>query len=990
MRIVIDYQGAQSAGSRNRGIGNYSTALTKAIISNSEKHDVVLVLNGSFEESVREIQEEYFGILPIGNIKIFYIKNIQETKKSCKWTNSVNTEIYNAFINRLSPDVFLITSLFESSDDSTMSNVMYSSSKCIVGVLLYDLIPLVYKDIYLTDKLVEKHYLQRLNNLRHADIVFTISESTKNDAFDWGDISEEQLCNISTAIDPDFSVIEDKTVTSGQVAEKFLIQGEYMMYTGGIDFRKNLKALIAAYGLLPDVLRTRFQLVIVCAITKEQTKEYEGISIESGIPVDRIIFTDYVSNDELKCLYSNAFLFIFPSWHEGFGLPILEAMEFDIPVIGSDCTSIKEIIDLPEALFNPHDSLEISSLICDLCEDVELYERIRENGRIQRKRFSWGITSATLLDRFVQIYRDSNCVKERAVDLPRMAFVAPMPPIRSGIADYSAQLIPALSKHYSIDVIVDQVEIDDTSVLSCCGIRSKKYFLENHTTYDRILYHVGNSVYHHYILDLLNKVTGIVVLHDFYLGGLLSHMCNSRVGAGPDGLWEYLLYRNSGYSLVLDFISDLDMVRIANENPLCITSLQLARQVIVHSQTTKTDLEKIYPGPLSKRSRVVPLVRKSKRKMSKSTAKQRLGLDPNRIIIASFGIVSNVKAHDRILESVIALNELDRKKLQLIFVGADANMWEGCDDSIGKDLLKENFKITGWVSNEEYHMYLSACDIAIQLRVGDRGETSAAVLDCISYGIPTIVNRIGALNDFPDNCVQKIEHSFTNSELGKTLINLIKDENEQQRLSETSLLYADRSRPLKCANLYYDVIEEAYCGNELGMFGVCDKISRMEGAPVCDRSYLDVMDSIISNFRKNVFFPSMYVDITFLYATDFSRKSQAMSLLREIFILESLSFRIEPVYYIDSECTYFYSTKTCFEALGVPSDAVIDECIDISDEDIWVFDRRDGSRIECMGELKSRSNKLSIIELREIGKVLGKNSSSRKLAKSLKSLMTLA
>ena len=107
---------------------------------------------------------------------------------------------------------------------------------------------------------------------------------------------------------------------------------------------------------------------------------------------------------------------------------------------------------------------------------------------------------------------------------PRLAYVSPLPPEQSGIADYSAELIPELARHYDIDVIVDQPKVSDLEVVANCPVRDPAWFADNAASYDRILYHFGNSPFHKHMFDLLERFPGTVVLHDFFLSSVAFHL----------------------------------------------------------------------------------------------------------------------------------------------------------------------------------------------------------------------------------------------------------------------------------------------------------------------------------------------------------------------------------------------------------------------------------------------------------------------------------
>ena len=116
----------------------------------------------------------------------------------------------------------------------------------------------------------------------------------------------------------------------------------------------------------------------------------------------------------------------------------------------------------------------------------------------------------------------------------RLAYLSPLPPERSGISDYSAELIPELYHYYDIDVVVDQESVSDQWIIDHCGIIDVQTFRDNSTEYDRVLYHFGNFQFHSYVFGLLLEVPGVVVLHDFYLSGA-DHYDDTSLVSGSVG-----------------------------------------------------------------------------------------------------------------------------------------------------------------------------------------------------------------------------------------------------------------------------------------------------------------------------------------------------------------------------------------------------------------------------------------------------------------------
>jgi glycosyltransferase involved in cell wall biosynthesis len=220
-----------------------------------------------------------------------------------------------------------------------------------------------------------------------------ISEFSRKEGMIHLCLEEAQVNNVSTAIEPQFQPLKIPEETAAALYKKFNITRPYTLYTGGADDRKNLPRLIQAYAALPCELRHRHQLLFAGNMQKGHITEFQRIATQAGLETSELCFTGYVSDQELIQLYNLCELFVFPSWHEGFGLPALEAMACGAPVIGANNSSLPEVIGLDEALFDPLDVDSISKKIYQALTDTDFRKFLREHGRERAKLFSWDETS---------------------------------------------------------------------------------------------------------------------------------------------------------------------------------------------------------------------------------------------------------------------------------------------------------------------------------------------------------------------------------------------------------------------------------------------------------------------------------------------------------------------------------------------------------------------------------------------------------------------
>jgi len=398
MRIVIDLQGAQTA-SRFRGIGRYTMALTRGILRHAGDHEVWLVLNGALDESVAAIRAGFAGLVPRERIRVFEPPGrVAEMDSRAAPRCRAAEMIREQFIALLEPDVVLVTSLFEGYVDDAIGSVGTFIDGARTAVILYDLIPLLNQDHYLGSPAQRQCYMRKIESLKRAGCLLAISDYAREEAISALDLAPDRIVAISTAVDESFVPAEPTADALDALRGRFGITRPFVMCApGGYDSRKNLPGLITAYGLLPADVRAGHQLLIASRLTDHDRLQLEQHAQSNGLAANELILTGYVSDDMLIALYSAAALFVFPSLHEGFGLPALEAMACGTPVIGSNSTSIPEVIGLEEAMFDPRRPEAIAAKMAEVLGDPAFGARLRTHGRTQAAKFSWDNTARRAL-----------------------------------------------------------------------------------------------------------------------------------------------------------------------------------------------------------------------------------------------------------------------------------------------------------------------------------------------------------------------------------------------------------------------------------------------------------------------------------------------------------------------------------------------------------------------------------------------------------------
>ena len=924
MRIVIDMLGAQSTGSRERGIGRYTRSLAHSIVRNQGHHEVILALSGRFPETIQPIRAAFHGLLPQKNIRVWHAPGpLSQADTSNAWRRQAAELTREAFLASLNPSIVLVCSLFEGLSDDAITSIATLDQTVPTAVILYDLIPYLNRSPYLDNPVVAEWYENKLAHLRRADLLLAISESSRQEGIDHLGIPASSIVNISTAADPHFQVLALEAAQQAALRHRYGLEHPYVMYTGGIDHRKNIEGLIRAYASLPVELRSKHQLAIVCAVQPHDRARLEALAEAVGLANNELVLVGYVPEEDLVTLYNLCKLFVFPSWHEGFGLPALEAMACGRAVIRANTSSLPEVIGCDEALFNPHDEASIARKLRQVLTDEAFQKRLELHGLEQAKQFSWdksGRRALEAMEAFVARHETVGHLPCKLPRRPRLAYVSPLPPERSGISDYSAELLPELARYYDIDVVVQQDTVAPPWIKANCPIRTVEWFQAHADNFERVLYHFGNSSFHQHMFSLLESIPGTVVLHDFFLSGIVAHMeCHNAAS----GFWSEALYAGHGYAAVQHRFLAADTVDVVWKYPCNANVLSNAQGVIVHSDNSRRLARQWYGANAGDDWALIPHLRVPDVADTKSRNQARiaLGLDAEDFVVCSFGLLGQSKCNHRLLEAWISSSLAKDAQCVLIYVGQNDSGSYGASllSTIANSGCTNRIRITGWADTQVFRQYLAAADVGVQLRTHSRGETSGTVLDCMNYGLPTIVNANGSMADLPDDGVWKLPDEFSDAQLIDALTGLWKDSNQRHTLGNCGQqIIRTQHAPRTCAEQYFSAIEQFHKKATHTLPGLVRAISALESAPSSDEQWLALSKDIDRSIEPTFTQRQLLVDISELVQCDAKIDIQRVvrSVLQEWLLHPPEGYRIEPVYAIAGIPGYRYARQFTLGFLG--------------------------------------------------------------------------
>ena len=940
MRIVIDMQVVQTEGCLS-SLGRYTLSFAKAVIQNRGSHEVFLALNGMLEDSIEPIRALFDKILPQDNIRLWYFSVLETDKKSGKFYNlDVAELIRESFLNSLNPDVIHITSQVGSGINGNVTSIGRYDKFTPVSVSLYDPIPLKTFNQSETESATNKSYYHHIyESFIKANIFLGVSNYTCENMHKYTGIPRENTVNISLGVENCHQSYGVSNKYSGELLKRFCINMQFILYVFGDNDQEYLFNLISAYSKLSRSIRAKHQLILTGQISSERLALLKEHGKKNKLSDNEFIITGKVDSCALSVFYKHCKLFVSPLGHESVCFRVLEAMKNGAAVIGANNSSNHNIINLVEATFNRNEINSIAEKIKQVIEDDCFYKHLKKSSLSQAKLFSWDRTARKAIEAWMSLqsskYPDNNATAQK----PKLAFVTPLPPVHSGIADYSSMLIPALERFYDIELVVNQDRVW-LSGFNKNKIRNVSWFIDNSGEFDRVLYHLGNSYHHHHMIPLIRHIPGVVVLHDFYLSGLLAWMESHNIRSN---VWLKSLFDSHGYNAIQ--ARYCDVAKTQEKYPVNFEVLRDAQGIIVHSEFSRKLADRWYGKGTSKLWAKVPLVRKLTKKMNRNESRVKLDISEETFLVCSFGFLGENKQSLRLLHAWCSSALSSNNCCKLIFVGENYDNDYGLKikEFIRTKRLEEQVIITGYVLPEIFHNYLSAADLAVQLRTMSRGETSAAVFDCMNYSLPLIINANGSMAEINQDAAWILPDHFSDESLVDALEILWKNKELRQSLgSNAQKIICENHAPEICAKSYVKAIEKFSKQGNLSTSTLIKAITKLE----CFKLKNKNIHTLAKDIEKSLPFKKtsrrLLLDISATNAVNLKTGiERVVSALTSNLIAssDSIGYQVKPVYLIKNANMWGYrhATRFTLELMGCPTAGLEEEPIEPESDDILLI-----------------------------------------------------
>ena len=229
--------------------------------------------------------------------------------------------------------------------------------------------------------------------IRKSQHIIAVSQNCKDEIVSYYGVDPDKITVISPALDHDFFNPRPESEIEA-VARKYGIVKPYVLFTGTLEPRKNINGLLDAYSQLPSAVRDSFSLVL--AGGKGWLDREIRTHLDALAHLDLVV-TGYVPDEELPALYSGAAVFVYPSFYEGFGMPPLEAMACNTPVITSNSSSLPEVVGDAGILVDAQDTAALALHMEKVLNDPALADDLRRKGLERARAFTWDDSARKLM-----------------------------------------------------------------------------------------------------------------------------------------------------------------------------------------------------------------------------------------------------------------------------------------------------------------------------------------------------------------------------------------------------------------------------------------------------------------------------------------------------------------------------------------------------------------------------------------------------------------
>lgn len=410
----------------------------------------------------------------------------------------------------------------------------------------------------------------------------------------------------------------------------------------------------------------------------------------------------------------------------------------------------------------------------------------------------------------------------------RIAFVSPLPPAPTGVADYAADVVTLLAPRHSVELFHDQEQVDRARLPPANRLFSAGELLVRHAAepYDAIVYQMGNGPSHAFLYALLARLPGVLVLHDLVLHHARARMfldapearayaadptSATRRAAARRPLGEYAAELQYVYPAAAERIGAVHLATVGTllpyAYPLFRIPVEVSRVTAVHNDFMAAAIREEIPDAAVVR---IPMPIETATPSAEAVAalRTRYSIGPDAFVAAAFGLLTPEKGISTVAHAVgRAAGSLARLRLLLVGPVPDRRALDAALDRAG---ISERTVVTGRVPFDDLPAHLALADMAVHLRYPTARETSAALLRLLAQGRPTVMSDLEHLADVPDDAVVRADPSDEEGDVVRAILRLAQRPEARRRLGERAAAFVrTENSPARALEGYAAAFETA-------------------------------------------------------------------------------------------------------------------------------------------------------------------------------------
>jgi len=759
--VVVDAQVLQVAGWAERGVGRYTLGLLEALAATGRLVGVTLRA---------ELPPPAGLPAAVAAAGLVHWDDVHEARRATEAGPVV----------RLVPAPFLHVNPADPAGLVTAPH--WAAAGVPRAVIVHDLIPLRAPNHYLATDAARRRYQARAQWAARSEVVLTDSDHGRSEAVELLGCPADRVRTVLGGVHDRFRPADgtDEGLFLGHHAD--LVDRPFVVCVGGSDPRKNLERLVEAFGLL-HARGQGLPLMVVGDLTDDWVGRLRRAAEAADLPPDLLRLLGPVGDDHLVALYRRAQLHVQPSLAEGLGLPVLEAAACGCPSLVSGTTALGQVAGRPEAAFDPADARSIAEGVAAASASAARRDAILAAQTALLTEATWAATATRVLAAVDDLV-DAPAPAGRPAAVraaPRVGLLGPLLPHGGGIGAYNRQVAAAWA---AAGAAVDHFSPRPSTTRPVPGVRRLHVrSLGRHlpaASYDALVATLGNSEGHLGTIAACVAQPAWLWLHEVRLPAIATTALDGDEGALHRLLDLAYPGRAPHHAAARAGSSTLALLEagVGLTWPL----VQRSRGVLVNSEVARRVLLlDLPPGAAAPPIHVLPPACPPVDPSARTSAGE---AEP---LLVALGIVAMQKRPDLLLDAVALLD----RPVRLAFVGP-------CPPVLGEVIgeraalrgLTDRVVVTGAVDDATWRSWLEQAAVAVQLRETHSGETSAAVLEALAAGVPTVTNLATAA-ELPAGTVQLVR-GWGAEAVAEALEEVLCDSGRQDDLAAAGLGFARR------------------------------------------------------------------------------------------------------------------------------------------------------------------------------------------------------